>query len=67
VYVVVFYAWNSWKSFRSLQAKAFTTLAAAEEFRDEHEHAEDDDWYLEIFELVPDEKEEKSAEDDDGD
>lgn len=48
VYIVIWYEWNSWKSFRTLQSRLFTSLEEAEEFKENHECADDENWYIEI-------------------
>jgi hypothetical protein len=66
VFVVTYYNWDSWKSFRSLNSVAFTTKEAAELFMKKHEHIDNDQWYFELFELEPyDAKNEKEKKEDD--
>jgi len=54
VHVVVWYEWQSWKSFRSLQARTFATEELAENFKTRHRHANNENWYFEVFEQTVD-------------
>ena len=64
VFVVVWYEWNSWKSFRSLNVRSFSTREKADEFLTKHPEYQEETWFADVFESTLDDADSEESEND---